>query len=74
MGKVIVVEVDVTHRTPVSSVCSKFTEDSKEYILVELDENDRQIGVVDYGYHKISDAERISRKWLKRSDKRESSF
>lgn len=60
MGKVIVVEIDVTHRTLLNSLSSKFGEDSKEYILVELDENDKQIGVVDYGYVARIEAERIA--------------
>lgn len=62
MGKVIVVEIDVTHRTLLNNLSSKFGEDSKEYILVELDQNDKQIGVVDYGYVTRSEAERVASK------------
>jgi hypothetical protein len=60
MGKVIIVEVDVTLRTLLNNLSSKFGEDSKEYILVELDENDKQIGAVDYGYVTRIEAERIA--------------
>ena len=60
MRKVIIVEIDVTHRTLLNNLSSKFSEDSKEYILVELDQNDKQIGVVDYGYVTRSEAERIA--------------
>lgn len=66
MGKLIVVEVDVTHSTLLSNLGPKFTEDSKEYILVELDENGKQIGDIDYGYSKRRDAERVARMSQKR--------
>lgn len=67
MGKVIVVEIDVTHRTLLGEAGLKFNEDSKEYILVELDQNDRQVGVVDYGYLTKRDAERICERWTNTS-------
>ena len=69
MGKVIVVEVDVTHRTICGSTGGKFTEDSKEYILMELNENGLQIGEVDYGYFERSHAERVARMSQRRRDK-----
>lgn len=61
MGKLMVIEIDITYRTLFSDAGSKFTRDSKEYVIVELDHNDRQIGVVDYGYPSRSDAERVCR-------------
>jgi len=38
VDRVIVVEIDVIYRTLFSDLGFKFTEDSKEYILVELDQ------------------------------------
>lgn len=69
MGKLIAIEIDVTYRTLFSRVGSEFTEDSKEYILVQLDENGKQIGDIDYGYSKRRDAERVVRMSQKQHDK-----
>jgi hypothetical protein len=69
VGKLIAIEIDVTYRTLFSRVGSEFTEDSKEYILVQLDENGKQIGDIDYGYSKRRDAERVVRMSQKQHDK-----
>lgn len=58
MGKLIVVEIDVTYRTLLNDPAN-FDEDSKECVLVDLGEDNRQIRVVDYGYFRKRDAEYI---------------
>ena len=67
MSKLLVLEIDVTHQTLVNDPAN-FDEDSKEYILVELDDNDRQIKVIDYGYPRRREAEYICERPVTRTE------
>jgi len=66
--RLLVLEINVTQSTLLSpDIGYQFDEESKEYIILEIDESGHQVGDIDYGYSTREAAERVVRKYYEHS-------